>query len=242
MGRSAIWLQARDQLAFPGVEVVEILDFYHASQHLAQAAAAVYGAQSEVGKQWLDKHCHLLRHQGVAPVATALADLQAQDAAGEETLRRVRAYVQLHAARLDYPAFRARLFPLGSGAIESTVKNVMQQRQVLAGMRWTCAGAHAVANLRALHRSVGSWLAFWQSQPLRRVLPALPPPVPVEDHGTTALLPHQAAPPLTLHAGCHDVPPQAPCSSASRIRIDGKPWAKGKHYWARAPISHSLPA
>ena len=241
-GAEWIWQQARDQLAFPGVEVVEILDFYHASQHLAQAAAAVYGAQSEVGKQWLDKHCHLLRHQGVAPVATALADLQAQDAAGEDVVRRVRAYVQLHAPRMDYAAFRARLFPLGSGAIESTVKNVMQQRQVLAGMRWTRAGAHAVANLRALHRSVGSWLAFWQSQPLRRVLPVLPPPVPAEDHATTALVPHEAAHPHILNAGRHDVPPHAPCSPATRIRIDGKPWAKGKHYWARAPISHPLPA
>jgi len=45
--------------------VIEILDFYHASQHLAEVAAGVYGAQSEVGQQWLDKQCHALRHEGL---------------------------------------------------------------------------------------------------------------------------------------------------------------------------------
>jgi hypothetical protein len=89
-GAAWIWRQARCQLACSGVEVVEILDFSHASQHLAQAAA-VYGAQREVGRTWLDSHCHLLRHQGVAPVLTALAGLQARDDAGAKVRRRVRA-------------------------------------------------------------------------------------------------------------------------------------------------------
>jgi hypothetical protein len=226
-GAEWIWQQARDQLAFPGVEVVEILDFYHASQHLAQAAAAVYGAQSEVGGKWLDKQCHLLRHQGVAPVLSTLESLQAPDAAGEDILRRVRAYVATHRARMDYPAFRARLFPLGSGAIESTVKNLIQAREVLAGMRWTRDGAHAVANLRALHRSVDRWAAFWRSQPLRRARAALAPPAPA--------LP-AAAPPCRITAAAAGVPPPAAGASAP-IQTAGKPWAKGKDHWRRSPIS-----
>jgi len=48
-GAEWIWKQAWAQLALPGVEVLEILDFYHAGEHLAQAATAVYGGQSEVG-------------------------------------------------------------------------------------------------------------------------------------------------------------------------------------------------
>jgi hypothetical protein len=90
-GAEWIWRQARCQLACSGVEVVEILDFSHASQHLAQAAAAVYGAQREVGRTWRDTHCQLLRHQGGAPVLTALAGLQARDDAGAKVRRRVRA-------------------------------------------------------------------------------------------------------------------------------------------------------
>jgi hypothetical protein len=238
-GAEWIWHQAGTQLALPGVEVVEILDFYHAGEHLAQAATAVYGAQSEVGKKWLDHQCHALRHEGVAPVLRALDALAPQDAAGVDEVRKVRAYVVAHTARMDYPSFRARLFPLGSGAIESTVKNLMQQRQVLAGMRWTQEGAHAVVNLRALHRSVGRWEAFWRSQPLRRLraLPAAPAlaesaldqaaplPLPEEEPVPTPVAPPQDA----------ASPPPVP-ARATRIQTEGKPWAKGKDCWHRSRI------
>jgi hypothetical protein len=216
-GAEWIWLQARAQLAFPGVEVVEILDFYHASQHLAKAAAAVYGAQSEVGKKWLDTQCHRLRHQ-------------------------VRAYLWTHRRRMVYPAFRARLFPLGSGAIESTVKNVMQQRQVLAGMRWTRLGAHTLANLRALHRSVGAWTAFWQSQPLRRALVLLAPPLPATpaaDQVAPTVATQDAATASPGTAVPRDAPPPAPAKPATRIQTEGRPWGKGKDYWRRSRIGQA---
>lgn len=231
-GAEWIWHQARAQLALPGVEVVEILDFYHASEHLARAAAAVYGSQSEAGTRWLDRQCHALRHAGAAPVRAALDALRPQDGAGADEVRKVRAYVAAHTARVDYPGFRAQLFPLGSGAIESTVKNLMQQRQVLAGMRWTREGAHGVVNLRALHRSAGRWEAFWRTQPLRRLraLPAAaaagaaahapPPPLHAEDPVPAPAAPPQAAGPAP--------PVPAP---ATRIQTAGKPWAKGKDFW-----------
>jgi hypothetical protein len=238
-GAEWIWKQARTQLALPGVEVVEILDFYHAGEHLAQAATAVYGGQNEVGTKWLDHQCHALRHAGVAPVLMALAALQPPDAAGEDVVRKVRAYVVEHTARMDYPGFRARLFPLGSGAIESTVKNLMQQRQVLAGMRWTREGAHAVANLRALHRSAGRWEAFWRSQPLRR-LRAAPAPLSLAagavDHPPLPSLPEQAPIPTPVASPQNDPPAPAVPAPATRIQTEDKPWAKGTDFWHRSRI------
>jgi hypothetical protein len=133
---------------------------------------------------------------------------------------------------MNYPAFRRQLLPLGSGAIESTVKNLMQQRQVLAGMRWTRQGAHAVANLRALHRSLDSWTAFWHSQPLRRaVLPrTLSLVSPAADQ-------HALTPARPVAAADAAPPPQPPSSvpapTAARILTAGKPWAKGKDHWRR---------
>jgi hypothetical protein len=237
-GAAWIWLQARCQLACSGVEVVEILDFYHASQHLAQAAVAAYGAQSEVGRKWLDIHCHLLRHQGVAPVLAALAGLQARDDAGADVLRRVHGYVEMNAARMNYPAFRERLFPIGSGAIESTVKNLIQQRQTLAGMRWTGEGAHAVANLRALHRSLGRWATFWQTMPLRRAqalrAPTAPVTLPTQQAACAPAPPQRTSPP--------DATPPTPLPTATRIQSTGKPWSKGKDYWRRSRISPQRPA
>ena len=144
-----------------------------------------------------------------------------------------------HTARMDYPAFRARLFPLGSGAIESTVKNVLQQRQVLAGMRWTREGAHWVVNLRALHRSVGRWETFWRSQPLRR-LRALPAAPALAE----SALDHAAPPPLAVQEPVPTLaaPPQddtsapPPAARATRIQTAGKPWAKGTDFWHRSRI------
>jgi hypothetical protein len=239
-GAEWIWKQARTQLALPGVEVIEILDFYHASEHLAQAATAVYGGQSEVGKQWLEHQCHALRHEGVAPVLAALAALQPQDAAGVDEVRKVRAYVVEHTARMDYPAFRAQLFPLGSGAIESTVKNLMQQRQVLAGMRWTREGAHVVVNLRALHRSAGRWEAFWRTQPLRRLraLPAAPalPESALDQEAPSSLLVPEPVPTLAAPPPQDDMPDPLPPPRATRIQTAGKPWAKGKDFWHRSRV------
>lgn len=240
-GAEWIWHQARCQLGLPGVEVVEILDFFHASQHLAQVANAVYGPESALGRQWLDRQCHALRHQGPAPVLAALDRLRPRKQATAKTVRLTRDYLATHAARLDYPVFRARLFPIGSGAIEGTVKNLIQVREVQAGMRWTQAGAHAVANLRALHRSPGRWTRFWQSRPLRRAAALLPPQT---DRAVAALPPVRTTVPRpTTNAAAAAAPVQPeetlPSPTAPRCRTqiqsDGKPWGKGKGYWGRLP-------
>jgi hypothetical protein len=64
----------------------------------------------------------------------------------------------------------AQQLPIGSGAIESMCKSLIEEREKGAGMRWTEPGAQAVARLRALHRS-GDWTAFWQWHPLRSRAP-----------------------------------------------------------------------
>ena len=71
-----------------------------------------------------------------------------------------------HSARLDYPRFVALQLPIGSGAIESLCKNLVEQRAKGAGMRWTAAGVQAIVSLRAVQRS-GRWTDFWARQPLR---------------------------------------------------------------------------
>ena len=244
-GAEWIWHQARCQLGLPGVEVIEILDFYHASQHLAQVAAAIYGAESDVGQQWLDQQCHALRHQGVAPVLAALDRLHPRKKAAAKVLRLTRAYLADHAQRADYPAFRARLLPIGSGAIEGTVKNLIQAREVQAGMRWTQAGAHAVANLRALHRSPGRWRRFWQSRPLCRAAAlaqtaAAPPPLAAIQ--TLQTPPASPAVPTPATPPDESLPSPTAPQCRTRIQSDGKPWGKGKAYWGRVPVCHTRSA
>ncbi len=94
----------------------------------------------------------------------ALSELTAADEVGREEVRKAIGYFTENASRLNYPQFIARQLPIGSGAVESTCKVLIEEREKGAGMRWSKTGAQAVATLRALHRS-GRWRAFWQTHP-----------------------------------------------------------------------------
>jgi hypothetical protein len=186
-GAEWIWRQGRAFLALPGVEVVEIIDLYHAYEYLWAVGNAVFGAETPAAAAWVEPLKTRLYTEGPAPVQAAVAALaqtlgitetETEEAPTEESpaataVRRARAYLAANAARLDYPAFVARQFPLGSGAVESAGKNVIQARTKGAGMHWSGAGAQAVVSLRTLHRS-GRWEAFWQSQPQRARLLLFP--------------------------------------------------------------------
>lgn len=126
---------------------VEIVDFYHASEHLWAVAKALYG-ETAAAAAWAKTQVDALREQGVAPVQTALAAAQAPTAEAQEVLRRERGYFRTNADRMDYPAFRAAGLPIGSGAVESSAGHLVQQRLKLAGARWSEAGAQYVMNVR----------------------------------------------------------------------------------------------
>jgi hypothetical protein len=234
-GADWIWHQARCQVRRDGVVLVEIRDFYHASEHLAAVAKAVFGVGSLRAGDWLDRQCHALRHQGPTPVRRALAKL-APPTAAADLVRKTCLYFRTHAARMNDPAFRARQFPIGSGAIESSAKNLIQARQVQAGMRWTTRGAQCLASLRALHRS-GRWDAFWQSRPQLRL--RCLHPRPPKTRATTQALPtptDTAAPTLPPPTRVLAPPtPQElpPVAAHAPIQTAGTPWAKGKDHWRR---------
>jgi hypothetical protein len=238
-GADWIWRQGRTQLRAAGVAVVEIVDFYHACEHLGTVAKAVFGSGSLRASDWLDRQAHLLRHQGVRPIRRALAALQAPSAAAADTLRKARGYFRTHAARMQYPAFHARRFPIGSGAVESTAKNLIQVRQVQAGMRWSEQGAQELASLRALHRS-GRWNTFWGTQPqrrLRRLVPRLLPALPVP-----ATITAEASATMPVDAGVAQVTGLPPAAATTCIQTKDKPWAKGTNHWRNAPSCRSRSA
>ncbi len=166
-GAEWIWRRAAAFLAIPGVQVIEIVDIYHAFEHLGDVAKAVFGAGTERAAQWLQPVKRRLEEIGAEAVLRALSQLRPGDEAAAEEVRKATEYFTEHAPRMDYPRFVAMQLPIGSGAIESACKTLIQAREKGAGMRWTEEGAQEVATLRALHRS-GRWKAFWRSHPQRR--------------------------------------------------------------------------
>jgi hypothetical protein len=179
-GADWIWRYAWQFLGRKGVDVIEIVDIFHAWGHLWKVANAVFGAGTARAAAWVEPLKGDLLDTGPAPILAALAALAPAsgtdlDADAAEEVRKAIGYFTDHAARMDYPRFVARQLPIGSGGVESACKTLIQAREKQAGMRWSHDGAQVVASLRALHRS-GRWDRFWQSHPQRRRPPIAPPP------------------------------------------------------------------
>jgi hypothetical protein len=147
-GAAWIWKLADDHWT----DRVEVVDFYHASEHLAVAAQAAFGDTPDA-RAWLTRLRRTLLAAGPDPVLAALGRLTAPTPATRETLRRERGYFRQHADRMAYPTLRLDALPIGSGAIESAATHVVQIRLKRPGMRWSQDGARAVLALRARDRS-----------------------------------------------------------------------------------------
>ena len=116
-----IWHSGRAYLGLPGVELVEILDLYHVYEYLWLVGNTVFGAGTAAAAAWVEPLKTRRYAEGPAPVHAALSALAdalrvtgaVADAGAEDgpaaTVRRAIAYVTDHAARLDYPAFVARV-------------------------------------------------------------------------------------------------------------------------------------
>lgn len=143
----------------------QILDFYHASGHLAAAAPAMKG-RKDARAEWLEEACHALKHESGA--ARRLADeLSAQARAGSRTrssaaaLSAASGYFEHNIQRMDYAVFAAMNFPIGSGVTEAACKTLVKQRLCGSGMKWTRSGAQTVLTLRALLLSTSRWTSLW---------------------------------------------------------------------------------
>ena len=207
-GAEWIWQRGRHFLGRRGVEVVEIVDIYHAYEYLWSVGNAVFGAGSAQAAGWVQPLKDRLYEQGAAPVLTALAALSPQTDEAADAVRLATGYFTGQAARLDYPRFVARQLPIGSGAVESTCKTLIAARAKGAGMRWSRSGVQAIASLRALQRS-GRWDRFWQTQPQRR-----PPRLRSQPRPRPAAAPQRPkAPPSTVARRAGPPPATAPTAA-----------------------------
>lgn len=131
---------------------IGILDFYHAAQHLWQAAEA-YGntLPTRTPGQWFERLRHQLRHGYEHRIVQELGRLlkyPSTPASAKPTLKRVRQYLSNHLAHLQYRQFKNQGFPIGSGMVESACKWLIEQRFKGTGMRWSEAGFNHLLHLR----------------------------------------------------------------------------------------------
>lgn len=130
----------------------QIVDWYHATQHLAEAAQARYPTDAQAAHTWTTQLKDYLIKDAVWKVIAAL------HAAG---LVSHAAYFEEHQYRMLYALFRAEGYPIGSGTIESGVKQY-KHRLAGPGMRWSRPGAERMLTIRSavLNRSFDR---LWQA-------------------------------------------------------------------------------
>ncbi len=144
-GAAWIWNLAAEHFG----DRIEIVDYYHASEHVWTLANAFYGEGSDKAKAWAKRQCGRLLMGGPRGLLRALGAIKQPRAEAKETLRRERGYFQANAGRMAYPSFREQGLPIGSGAIEAEAKRLVQQRMKLPGARWSEPGAQAILNVRS---------------------------------------------------------------------------------------------
>jgi hypothetical protein len=152
-----------DALGGLAQEIVFILDFWHASDHL-QEFANLFAAHEEQRQTWVAAQCHRLKHEGGQAL---LNDLEALDLDGvSETVREghrlLTGYVRSNLHRMEYPQYIANGWQIGSGKVESACKSVVATRLKGPGMRWREPGTTALCQLRALYKSQPTcWRHYW---------------------------------------------------------------------------------
>ena len=148
---------AKDNWSYLGAVLpqgIEIIDFYHACEHLKVAFDAAYGECSAKSNAQFEKYRHLLRdeEEGVEKVIRALSYLR-DTHPRKEKLSTELAYFRRYRHRMRYARVQAQSLPIGSGVVEAACKTLATQRMKRSGMRWRQAGGQAILTLRALQQS-----------------------------------------------------------------------------------------
>lgn len=133
-------------------EIVQILDFYHAVEKLGQYAHHQITDEKE-RKQWLGKQKKRLQKNQVSKIIEFLLHEEGRTPEAEKARKDVIRYYQNNQKRMQYKTYLKAGFLIGSGAIESAHRNIVQQRLKLSGQRWSEKGAQYIINLRASHKS-----------------------------------------------------------------------------------------
>ena len=162
IGDGAVWIWNLADQHFPGA--IQIVDLYHARQHLWKIAALLHPHDPVAKRLWMTPLQDLLDDGDIEPLVTRLREIAGThaDAAdlAQEVLKEAE-YFATNANRMRYPEFREKGLFVGSGVVEAGCKSVIGSRLKRSGMFWTVRGANAIIALRCC-RINGRFEEFWE--------------------------------------------------------------------------------
>ncbi len=162
MGDGAEWIWNLAQQHFPGA--VQIVDLYHARQHLGELARALHPNDKSKQKAWMRAHQKRLLDKGkIEKLVAALCAIASTSAEVLEKIRTESHYFERNTERMRYPKFRSQHLFVGSGVIEAGCRTVIGSRLKQSGMFWTLRGANAIIALRCCHLN-GRIETYWEAR------------------------------------------------------------------------------
>lgn len=158
LGDGAPWIWNLADLHLPGVP--QLLDFYHGAEHLHATAKSLWTEEQAGG--WVHERLDQLQTGQLRSFFAALRRLPpGASAEADDSPQRLLDYFLKNRRRLAYRSALRKNLPIGSGAVESAGRHLVQLRLKQSGMRWSLDGAQAILNLRTLHRS-GDFEQYWE--------------------------------------------------------------------------------
>jgi hypothetical protein len=162
LGDGADWIWNQTRESFPGA--TQVLDFYHASEHVAAASKLLFGEGTPESAKWHNRIRGLLLADGWHGVCEGIGRTLAEEntPARQKAVEGLTAYLMNHADRLNY---RLRLHQgrsIGSGMIEGAAKNMIGKRMKQTVARWNVDNANKLARLCCLNYA-GLWSEYWMA-------------------------------------------------------------------------------
>jgi hypothetical protein len=160
-GDPSLWTQK--EAYFPGM--TEDLDFYHVSEYLWEIAHMFLAEGTKEAEEWVQKKEAQLKAGRVGYMIGGLKQMltkgkRIRSQAKRDRLKQIIGYFERNRHRMQYDQYLALGYPIGTGAVEGTCKNLVKERMEGTGMRWTVTGAEAVLKLRSVYLS-HYWNDFW---------------------------------------------------------------------------------
>ena len=144
----AAWLKNWIEDSFP--DAVSILDFYHAAEHLHDFSGQFF-KDKEQEQKWTQQQKELLLESKATEVIENITHLAGSK---NTTAKKLIAYYQSNLNRMDYKKYqRIGCGLIGSGAIESAHRTVIQKRMKQSGQRWSIKGSQHMLNLRVVRKN-----------------------------------------------------------------------------------------
>lgn len=158
-GERRLWKLKKQYLP----EAVGILDLWHGMEYLWKGAHVFHKEGSQQAEDFVTKRLGMLLNGKVGYVIGSFKQMMTKHrltGKKKKTIQDIITYYHNNRSHMQYDAYIAKGYPIGSGVAEGACRHLVKDRLERTGMRWTLDGAQAILDLRSTYLN-DDWDAFW---------------------------------------------------------------------------------